>query len=97
MSRVNALIADLVRAANDSGRSTQYQKRLLLNRAIDMIGEIRERAGIPHTNEANKAIGFLKAVEITIERDGADDELINKALLLAAGMIRDLYIISKAP
>ncbi len=97
MSRLNALIADLLRAANDSGRGSYNQKRLLLERAITIICELREQAGIPRTTEAAKSLAFLRAVEITIDRNAANHELVMKALLLAAGMIRDLSIIIRDP
>ncbi|MGW9229732.1 hypothetical protein ACWGPT_02545 [Pseudorhizobium sp. NPDC055634] len=93
MSRVNAFIAELVKAANDTGSDTRFKKGQLLERAIITICELREEAGIPRTKKADEAIAYLQAVEIAISQKSEDDQLVRKALLLAAGMIRDLHII----
>lgn len=93
MSGLNALIGDLVKAANTSGSTPQSKREYLLERAIITIFELREEAGIPRTKKSDDVLAYLQAVAIGISHKAADDQLVIKALLLAAGMIRDLHII----
>ncbi len=95
MSEVNAFIAKLVKAANDTEADSSLRKRDLLERAVVMISELTEVAELPRTRKAKEAVAYLQSVEIQASRKEASDRAVREALLVAAGLIRELYIISK--
>jgi len=92
MTLTNSLIAELVRDANRLDHLDDYQKRRVLERAVTTIRDMRETIGIPPGPGRDRLLE-IQTVTLSIELGWRSDEEIRNALLLAAGMIRDLHIV----
>lgn len=93
MSTTTDFIAELLRAANELDRLSNYERRRLLDRAAIAIRDLRETVGVPESGSKADALIHLSTVAFEIDNGGAFDETICGALLDAAGMIRDLHIV----
>lgn len=92
MTVTNSFIAELVRDANKLDHLDDYQKRRMLERAVTTIRDMRETIGIP-PGPGRDSLLDIHTVALSIERGWHSDEGIRNALLLAAGMIRELHIV----
>ncbi|MDP9757240.1 MULTISPECIES: hypothetical protein [Agrobacterium] len=92
MTLTNSFIAELVRDANRLDHLDDYQKRRVLERAVTTIRDMRETIGIPPGPGLDRLLE-IQTVTLSIELGWRSDEEIRNALLLAAGMIRDLHIV----
>ncbi|WP_144578776.1 hypothetical protein [Agrobacterium sp. DE0009] len=92
MTVTNSFIAELVRDANKLDHLDDYQKRRMLERAVTTIRNMRETIGIP-PGPGRDSLLDIHTVALSIERGWHSDGEIRNALLLAAGMIRDLHIV----
>lgn len=92
MTLTNSFIAELVRDANRLDHLDDYQKRSVLERAVTTIRDMRETIGIPPGPGRDRLLE-IQTVTLSIELGWRSDEEIRNALLLAAGMIRDLHIV----
>ncbi|MDP9564331.1 hypothetical protein ACQZ6V_27360 [Agrobacterium sp. 22-3674b3] len=92
MTLTNSFIAELVRDANRLDHLDDYQKRRVLERAVTTIRDMRETIGIPPGPGRDRLLE-IQTVTLSIELGWRSDEEIRNALLLAAGMIRDLHIV----
>ena len=92
MTLTNSFIAELVRDANSLDHLDDYQKRRMLERAVTTIRDMRETIGIPPGPGRDRLLE-IQTVALSIELGWRSDEEIRNALLLAAGMIRDLHIV----
>ncbi|MGP4674413.1 hypothetical protein ACSV5N_20885 [Agrobacterium salinitolerans] len=92
MTATNRFIAELVRDANRLDHLDGYQKRRMLERAVTTIRDMRETIGIPPGPGRDRLLE-IQTVALSIELGWRSDEEIRNALLLAAGMIRDLHIV----
>ncbi|KKX29217.1 hypothetical protein [Rhizobium sp. LC145] len=93
MPTVPDFIAELVRAANEVEKLDDFGKRRLLERAVTTIRDMRETVGIPQNQTARDVVIDLQTTAWAIEKGIRTDEDVKSALLEAAGMIRDLYIV----
>ncbi|NTG48617.1 hypothetical protein G6M04_14585 [Agrobacterium rhizogenes] len=93
MTSTNGFIAELVRAANEVGRVSDFEKRRLLERAVIAIRDMREAVGIPESKTTEDASINLQTVAAMIPMGHASDNQVRSALIEAAGMIRDLHIV----
>ncbi len=91
MSLVTSFVAELIWAANQAPNLTPLGKRRLLKRAIVIIREMRDQAGIPSSNSPADALTAPRETETAV--DSLDGERIGAALLEAAYMIRTLRIV----
>ncbi len=88
MSTTTDFIFELVRAANDIGNLTPFEKRRLLERAVKTIREGRDQVGTaPSKTEPDKVVD-LETIAASIA--SAPDVLFGHAMLEAADMIRTL-------
>ncbi|QXC48890.1 hypothetical protein KHC17_01975 [Agrobacterium salinitolerans] len=92
MTVTNSFIAELVRDANRLDHLDEYQKRRMLERAVTTIRDMRETIGIPPGPGRDRLLE-IQTVALSIELGWRSEEEIRNALLLAAGMIRDLHIV----
>ncbi|AQS63393.1 hypothetical protein AGRHK599_LOCUS4959 [Rhizobium rhizogenes] len=92
MTLTNSFIAELIRDANRLDHLDGYQKRRMLERAVTTIRDMRETIGIP-SGPGRDSLVDLHTVALSIERGWRSDEEVRNALLQAAAMIRDLYIV----
>ncbi len=92
MSLSTNLIGELIRDANLIGHLDAYQKRLILERAVETIRDLREEIGIPR-GPGQDALNDLHTTALAIERGWRDDHQVKQAMLTAATMIRDLHIV----
>ncbi len=92
MTLTNSFIAELVRDANRLDHLDDYQKRRMLERAVTTIRDMRETIGIPPGPGRDRLLE-IQTVALSIELGWRSDEDVRNALLLAAGMIRDLHIV----
>ncbi|NTE56997.1 hypothetical protein G6M78_18245 [Agrobacterium tumefaciens] len=92
MTLTNSFIAELIRDANLLNHLDGYQKRRMLERAVTTIRDMRETIGIPPGPGRDRLLE-IQTVALSIELGWRSDEEIRNALLLAAGMIRDLHIV----
>ncbi|MDP9729959.1 UNVERIFIED_ORG: hypothetical protein QE446_001843 [Rhizobium sp. SORGH_AS260] len=92
MTLTNSFIAELIRDANRLDHLDDYQKRRMLERAVTTIRDMRETVGIPPGPGRDRLLE-IQTVALSIELGWRSDEEIRNALLLAAGMIRDLHIV----
>ncbi|KQT01799.1 hypothetical protein [Rhizobium sp. Leaf386] len=91
MTATTDFIAELVRAANSLGQISLFERRRLLGRAIHTIRDMRDIIGIP--SSGTDADALLDLAEICSSIHRRTDAEAQKALLEAAGMIRDLRVI----
>lgn len=92
MTLTNSFIAELTRDANRLDHLDGYQKRRMLERAVTTIRDMREAIGIP-SGPGRDSLSDLHTIALSIEHGWRSDEEVRNALLQAAGMIRDLYIV----
>jgi len=92
MTLTNSFIAELVRDANRLENLDDYQKRRMLERAVTTIRDMRETIGIP-SGPGRDSVVDIHTVALSIEHGWRSDDDVRKALLQAAGMIRDLHIV----
>ncbi|TZG32940.1 hypothetical protein [Agrobacterium sp. B1(2019)] len=92
MTVTNSFISELVRDANRLDHLDEYQKRRMLERAVTTIRDMRETIGIPPGPGRDRLLE-IQTVALSIELGWRSEEEIRNALLLAAGMIRDLHIV----
>lgn len=84
--------SDLIRDANRIDRLDAYQKRRMLERAVDTICELRQTIGLPD-GPGRDSMLYIHAPALSLEHGWRDNHQIREAFLTAAGMIRDLHII----
>jgi hypothetical protein len=88
LSTTTDFIFELVRAANEIGKLTPFEKRRLLELAVKTIREGRDQVGAaPGRTEPDRVID-LETVAASIA--SAPDVLVGHAMLEAADMIRTL-------
>ncbi|NTE84641.1 hypothetical protein G6M12_24085 [Agrobacterium tumefaciens] len=92
MTLTNSFIAELTRDANRLDHLDGYQTRRMLERAVTTIRDMREAIGIP-SGPGRDSLIDLHTITLSIEHGWRSDEEVRNALLQAAGMIRDLYIV----
>jgi hypothetical protein len=92
MTVTNSFIAELIRDANRLDHLDDYQKRRMLARAVTTIRDMRETIGIPPGPGRDRLLK-IQTVALSIDLGWRSDEEIRNALLLAAGIIRDLHIV----
>ncbi|MCM2436281.1 hypothetical protein [Agrobacterium rosae] len=92
MSLTTDFIGDLVRDANRIDRLDAFQKRRMLERAVATIKDLREAVGIPN-GPGRDVVLDIHTTALSVERGWRDDSQVRDTFLLAAGMIRDLYIV----
>jgi hypothetical protein len=93
MSAVTDFVSELVRAANEVPKLTDLERRRLFERSVTTIRAMRETIGIPSAQvDADKVVELQQLVAATGIRARSPEEVAD-ALLTAAGMIRDLYIV----
>lgn len=91
MNELPEFIAELVRAANEVPKLSEFTRARLLDRAYNTIRDCREKIGVAQDSlDRDPAIDFL-----TMSRSipAFTDDEIKTALLEAAGLLRDLHII----
>jgi len=93
MVHPTALIAELVKAANETGTNKLHLNHQLIERAIVAICELSEVAELRSNRKVEDAVAYLQGVELQISRSESSDHAVRSALLFAAGMIRELHII----
>ncbi|MGV1760556.1 hypothetical protein ACQZ6F_27265 [Rhizobium sp. A22-96] len=93
MTATHNFITELVRAANEIGRITDFEEQRLLDRAVTTIRDMREAIGIPASGMGTDAAIDLQTVSALVKAGVAQDDTVRAALLDAAGMIRDLHIV----
>jgi hypothetical protein len=93
MSSVNDFVSELVRAANEVEKLDDFERRRLLERAVTTIRDLRETVGIPQSETGGDVVIDLQTTAWAIEKGTRTDEDVKRALLDAAGMIRDLHIV----
>ncbi|MBP2560870.1 hypothetical protein J2857_003639 [Neorhizobium galegae] len=94
MSTLPDFIAELVRAANEVGKCSEFERGNLLDRAYRAIRDGRDQVGT-----AQDSLGRDPSIDfLTMSRSMPmfSDEEIKAALLEAAGMVRALRIIIDA-
>jgi len=90
MSKTTAFVAELVRAANETGSLSPFEVRRLLDRAISTIRDLREDVGIIPI-KGRDALIYVETVAAGADR--VPEEEWHHGLLHAAEMIRDLHIV----
>lgn len=93
LSSKNAFVAELIRAANQVERISTYEQRRLLDRAVTTIKDMRESIGIPRSARGHDTLSDLKILSVQIDAIPIAPQEVREALLMAAGMIRDLHIV----
>ncbi len=93
MTNTTAFISELIRAANEVEKLGDFEKRRLLDRAAVMIRDMREAAGIPNSHTTADGLIDLQAAAVALGRGQRTPSQTKAAMLAAAGMIRDLYIV----
>ncbi|WP_267550474.1 hypothetical protein [Rhizobium rhizogenes] len=93
MTATNNFITELVRAANEIDRITDFEEQRLLDRAVTTIRDMREAIGIPLSGMGTDAAVDLQTVSALVKAGIAQEDTVRAALLDAAGMIRDLHIV----
>ena len=93
MSSIHDFITELVRAANEVDRVSDFEARRLLGRAVTTIRDMREQIGITGLGTAKDAVIALQTTTIAIGLAKRKRAEIRTALLDAAAMIRDLHIV----
>ncbi len=91
MSQTTAFISELIRAANEVERLTPFEVSRLLDRSVDTIRDMRERAGLVANGRANDVVIDLGIASARV-RDLSTEE-IRDTLIDAADVIRALRII----
>lgn len=91
MNKTTDFITELVRAANEVNRITQFERRRLLERAAVTIGDLRDQTGMPSSRTGADALIDLQTTAVAIA--SRSDEQVKSALLTAADMIRSLRIL----
>lgn len=91
MSQTTAFISELIRAANEVERLTPFEVSRLLDRSVDTIRDMRERAGLVANERANDVVIDLGIASARV-RDLSIEE-IRDTLIDAADVIRALRII----
>jgi hypothetical protein len=90
MSSTNAFITELIRAANQIDRLSHTDARGLILRAVTMIREMRTRVGMANNGSYDTVFDLLK-IASSPERHQLPE--IARALLMAADMLRTLYLV----
>lgn len=93
MNRVNEFISELVKAANQVEKISDFEIKRLLDRAVTTIREMREAIGIPSSGTKADAVTELQTTAAKVGAIALASPEARSALLDAAGMIRDLHII----
>ncbi|MBK5571883.1 hypothetical protein [Ensifer sp. SSB1] len=91
MSQTTAFISELIRAANEIERLTPFEVSRLLDRSVDTIRDMRERAGLVANGGANDVVIDLGIASARV-RDLSIEE-IRDTLIDAADVIRALRVI----
>jgi hypothetical protein len=93
LSTVNDFVAELVRAANEVQKLSDFERRRLFERAVTTIREMRETIGIPSAEADADRIVELQVMVAARGVRAMSPEEVREGLLTAAGMIRDLHIL----
>lgn len=93
MSTATDFISELVRAANEVKKMSDYERQRLFERAVTTIKDMRETISIPSAqDDADRMVG-LQVLVAARGIQAKEPSEVRDALLTAAGMIRDLYIV----
>lgn len=92
MSTTTDFVGELVRDANRISHLDAYQKRRMLERAVLIIRELREKIGLPQGPGRDTALD-IHTTALAIEHGWRDEYEIAQAFPTAATMIRDLHIV----
>jgi hypothetical protein len=92
LSATNAIVAELIRAANQVEKISTHEQRRLLDRAVTTIKGMRESIGIPSSAKGHDTLSDLKILSVQIDAIPIAPQEVREALLMAAGMVRDLHI-----
>jgi len=96
LSTTTELIAELVRAANKAEKLGKFERRNLLVRAVTTIRDMTAAAfDYPPARAAAEEIVDLQVQVAIIGARANTPEEVREALLAAAGMIRELHIVSE--
>lgn len=95
MTRTTDFVAELFRAANDD-RLNAFEKKRLLDRALNTIRDLREQVGIDPSKTEPDVVIDLQTVAGSIPLGKASDAQVKVALLDAAEMIRVIRIMLDA-
>lgn len=87
------LVSELVRAANRPEQLTNLERQGLFLRTIVMVQNMRKLNAIPATQKDCDLIVELQAQLAAIGTNARTPGEMRDALLLAAGMIRELHIL----
>lgn len=93
MSTTTDFIAELIRAANEVEKLTDYERQRLFERAITTIRSMRETIGIPSAQADADKVVELQVLVVARAVHAEGPSVAREALLTAAGMIRDLHIV----
>ncbi|MBY3483453.1 hypothetical protein [Rhizobium laguerreae] len=91
MNLTSGFVSELVRAANQIALLSISEVRLLLQRSIATIRDLRQAVGIPVDGTANDALIRLELASEGVERLSHENQA--EALLEAADLIRTLGIV----
>ncbi|WP_246705288.1 hypothetical protein [Rhizobium sp. RM] len=91
MSSMSQFIKELVRDANEMDRLGLFEKRRMLERAINIIRDFREQIGASQSTFKRDVVKDLQTIAASIE-DQSDRD-VSRAFLEAAGAIRALKIL----
>jgi hypothetical protein len=92
LSSTNDFIAELVRAANEVEKLSEFERQRLLARAVTAIRDMRETIGIPSALVHADKIIDLQVMVAAIGAEAKTSEEVRAAILASAAMIRDLHI-----
>ncbi|MHC2351669.1 hypothetical protein ACVMB3_001127 [Sinorhizobium meliloti] len=91
MSLTTAFIAELIRAANEADRLSQFEVKRLLNRSVATIRDMREHAGIPSSYRVKDVVIELQVAAARADTLSAAE--VRDVLLDAADIIRTLKML----
>ncbi|TDK29807.1 hypothetical protein E2F50_21630 [Rhizobium deserti] len=93
MSSITDFIVELIKAANDDYKTTDQEKKRLLERSVLFIRDMRDTVGFPAAQtDADRVYDIQKEVAAMGMGSSSTDE-IRQCLLLSATMIRDLRVV----
>jgi hypothetical protein len=90
-SSVPGFVAELVRAANEIDRLTAGEIESLLLRAVTIVRDLREQAGIPGSSTERDAVVRMDIAANSVAT--LSDENVSVILREAADMVRTLWIV----
>jgi hypothetical protein len=90
---VSAVIAELIKDANQIEKLGDFEKRRMLERAVTTIRDMWEEIGVPPTKTMRDEVIDLKTTAALIERGNVSNEHVKNTMLEAAEMLRTLKIV----